>query len=60
MFASAVQAAQAQEREDHVLVLPALERVADQVRDTPEQADDLAVVHTFTVLSVSTSASPGG
>src|SRR5262245_47273765 len=33
------------EGQDHVLVLAALEGVADQVRDPPEEAHDLAVVH---------------
>ena len=32
-------------RQDYVLVLAALEGVADQVGDTPYEADDLAVVH---------------
>ena len=41
----AVEAAQDGERQDHVLVLAALEGVADQVRDAPEEADDLAMVH---------------
>jgi hypothetical protein len=33
----------------YVLVLAALEGVADEVRDSPEEADDLAVVHSFTL-----------
>jgi hypothetical protein len=34
------------ERQDDVLVLPALERVADQVRDAPDETDLLSeVVH---------------
>ena len=34
-----------QQRQDHVLVLPAFERVTDQIRDTPDEADDFAMVH---------------
>jgi len=41
----AVEAAEDGEREDHVLVLPALEAVADQVRDVPDEADDFGVGH---------------
>ena len=41
----AVQAAQDGERQDDVLVLAALEGIADEVRDAPEEADDLAMVH---------------
>ena len=39
----AVEPPQDRERQDDVLVLAALERVADEVRDAPEEADDLAV-----------------
>jgi hypothetical protein len=42
---NAVQAPKDGEREDHILVLAALEGVADEVGDAPEEADDLAVVH---------------
>ena len=41
----AVESPQDGERKDDVLILAALEGVADEVRDTPEEADDLAVVH---------------
>jgi hypothetical protein len=41
----AVEAPQDGEGEDDVLVLAALEGVADEVGDTPEEADDLAMVH---------------
>src|SRR6266850_2883893 len=41
----AVQTPQDRERKDHVLVLAALEGVADQVRNTPKKADDLAMIH---------------
>jgi hypothetical protein len=41
----AVEAAEHGERQDDVLVLAALEGVADQIRHTPQEADDLAVVH---------------
>jgi hypothetical protein len=41
----AVQPAQDGQRQDDVLVLTPLEGVADQVRDAPEEADDLAMVH---------------
>jgi hypothetical protein len=41
----AVEAAQHGERQDHILVLAALERIADQVRDAPDEADNLAVIH---------------
>jgi hypothetical protein len=41
----AVEAAQDGEAQDHVLVLAALEGVSDEVRDLPEEADDLAMVH---------------
>src|SRR6266850_7578958 len=41
----AVQTSQDRERKDHVLVLAALEGVADQVRDTPKKADDFAMAH---------------
>jgi hypothetical protein len=40
-----VEAAQDGQWEDHVLVLAALEGVADEVRDPPQEADDLAMVH---------------
>ena len=36
----AVEAAQHGERQNYVLILAALEGVANQVRDTPEEADD--------------------
>jgi hypothetical protein len=35
---------QHRERQDDVLVLAALEGVADQVRDSPDEADDLGVI----------------
>ena len=41
----AIEAAEHGQGEDDVLILAAFERVADEVRDTPEKADDLAVVH---------------
>ena len=41
----AVEPPEHREREHHVLVLAPLEGVADQVRDAPDEADDLAVVH---------------
>lgn len=41
----AVEPAQHRERRDHVLELASLEGVADQVRDAPEEAHDLAMVH---------------
>ena len=41
----AIEPAQDGERQDHILVLAALEGVADQVRYAPDEADDLAVVH---------------
>src|SRR5690606_22860874 len=40
----AVEPAQNGQGEDYVLVLAALERVADEVRDAPDEADDFAVV----------------
>jgi len=40
-----IEPAQHRERQDHVLILAALEGVADQVGDAPEEADDLVVVH---------------
>ena len=46
----AVESAQDGQRQDNVLVLAALERVADQVGDAPEEADDLAVVHVLLSL----------
>ena len=46
----AVEPAQHRERKDHVLVLAALEGVADQVRDSPEEAHDLAMVHCVRLL----------
>jgi len=33
------------EGKNDVLVLAALERVADQIRNTPEKADDFTMVH---------------
>jgi hypothetical protein len=41
----AVEAAQDRERQDHILVLAALEGVADQVRYSPQEIDDRAVIH---------------
>ena len=41
----AVEPAQHRERQGHVLILAALEGVADQVRNPPDEARDLAVVH---------------
>jgi hypothetical protein len=41
----AIEAPEHSERQDDILVLAALEGVADQVRHAPEEADDLAVVH---------------
>jgi hypothetical protein len=41
----AVEAPQDCEREEDVLVLSALEGVADEIRDTPQKADDLVMVH---------------
>ncbi len=35
------------EREDDVLVLAALEHIADQIGDAPNEAYDLTVVHGF-------------
>ena len=37
------------EREDHVLVLAALEGVADEIRNSPDETCDLAVMHSFTL-----------
>ena len=48
----AIQAPEDREGEDDVLVLSALEGVADQVRDAPEEADDLAVVHVLFSIPV--------
>lgn len=45
----AVETAQYRQRQDDVLLLAELKGVADQVRDTPEEADDLAVIHAFTL-----------
>src|SRR5690606_4124540 len=53
----AVQTTEDGERQDHILVLAALEGVADEVRDAPEEADDLAVVHGHTLRSVVGGAS---
>jgi len=41
----AVEAAQDRERQDHVLVLAALEGIADEVRNAPQEAHDFAMVH---------------
>jgi hypothetical protein len=41
----AIETAQDRERQDDVLVLAALEGVADEVCDTPKEADDFAMVH---------------
>ena len=41
----AVEPTQDGEREDHVLVMAALEGVADEVRDGPDEGDDFGVVH---------------
>jgi hypothetical protein len=41
----AVEAPQHRERQDDVLVPPAPEGIADEVRDPPDEVDDLAVVH---------------
>ena len=41
----AVEPAQHGQRQDDVLILAALEAVADQVRDAPEEADYFAMVH---------------
>jgi hypothetical protein len=48
----AIEAAQDGEWQDDVLILVALARVANEICDTPEEADDLAVVHSFTFLSL--------
>jgi len=45
----AVQAAEHGQRQDHILVLAALEGVADEIRDTPEETDDFTVVHGYTL-----------
>ena len=41
----AIKPPQHRQRKDHVLVVAASERVAYQIRDAPEEADDLAVIH---------------
>jgi hypothetical protein len=41
----AIETPQHRERQDHILILATLERVADQVRNAPDEADNLAVVH---------------
>jgi hypothetical protein len=33
------------ERKDYVLIFAALEGIANQIRDAPQEADDFAVVH---------------
>ena len=48
----AVEPAQHGERQNHVLVLPTLEGVANQVRHPPDEADDLAVVHVGSIANV--------
>ena len=48
----AVEPAQHRERQNHVLVLPTLEGIANQVRHTPDEADDLAVVHVRSIQNV--------
>ncbi len=42
---NAIEAPEDGERKDDVLVVTAPERVADQIRHTPEEADDFAVIH---------------
>ena len=42
------------ERQDHVRVLASFEGVADQVRNAPDEADDLAVDHVSSVPNVIT------
>jgi hypothetical protein len=41
----AIEAPEDRQRQDHVLVLAALEGVADQIRHTPKKTYDFAVVH---------------
>ena len=45
----AIETPQHGERQDHVLVLAALEGIADQIRDTPKEADDFAMVHRYSL-----------
>jgi len=40
-----VERPQHREGKNHLLVLAALERVADEIRDAPQEANDFAVVH---------------
>jgi hypothetical protein len=52
----AIEASKDGQRQDDVLVLAALEGIADEIRNAPEEADDLAVIHR--VLSPSWSELP--
>ena len=47
----AIKPPQDRERKDHVLVFAALERVADEVGDTPDETDDFAMVQGLAVFS---------
>ena len=53
-----VEPAQHGQRQDHVLIFAALERVADQVRHAPEEADDLAVIHGRAAANVAAFSPP--
>ena len=54
----AVETAEDGEREDHVLVLPAFEAVADEVRDVPDEADDFGVGHLDSLGVVPSTQAP--
>ncbi len=43
----AIETAQDSERQYYILIFASFEGVADQIRDTPEKADDFAMVHLF-------------
>ena len=48
----AVEPAQHGQRQNDVLILAALEAVADQIRDAPQETDDLVMVHRIDSVAV--------
>ena len=56
----AVEPPQDRKRQDHVLILAAFERVADEVGDTPDEADDFAMVQSISSSAAGTGPSSRG
>ena len=54
----AVESAKYGKRKDHVLILAALERVANEIRDSPDETHYLAMIHCLIISTMALELQP--